>query len=276
MLPSMTFARPDRCNTLSAMDDERFWEIVETVRDEVEIGGWSADLDQRWARALRTELLTLPPDSILDFDRRLAALRRSAETPEMAAAFELLLPISLLDGHGGYFNGPTRTFRSFVNCLVMLGRDTFQRALDDPDTLADHPLVVAVGSDEIDGRVLLASRVDDAAGDAYCESTGYDDDDYPDLVEPPTDETTDELEEEDESEDDEEYDLEDDEAALAEWSADELPRLFALYTAREQRADEELADVAASKALWVLGARLLILVALGVAVVAVARWLGWG
>ncbi len=74
---------------MSDVDAERFWAIVDAARNEVD--GWSADLDRRWAGALRACLITLPPDDILDFDRQLAVLRRLAETPEMAAATQLVV-----------------------------------------------------------------------------------------------------------------------------------------------------------------------------------------
>src|SRR6266540_3008181 len=153
---------------MRGMDAERFWAIVDAARNEVD--GWFADVDQQWARGLYAGLVTLPPEDILDFDRRLATLRRSAETPEMAAATQ----------------------------LVMLGRETFERAVADPDSLADHPLIRAVGDGELHGSVLLAVRVDDAGDD--------EDDEDPD--------------------DDEDAD---DDGAGAAWLAERLPRLLAVF-----------------------------------------------
>ncbi len=184
---------------MRGMDAERFWAIVDAARNEVD--GWFADVDQQWARGLYAGLVTLPPEDILDFDRRLATLRRSAETPEMAAATQ----------------------------LVMLGRETFERAVADPDSLADHPLIRAVGDGELPGSVLLAVRVDDAAGDAYCELTRVDDDGYLDRLSPST---TDDREAAGDDEDDEDPDDDedaDDDGAGAAWLAERLPRLLAVF-----------------------------------------------
>jgi len=209
------------------MDAERFWAIVDAARNEVD--GWFADVDQQWARGLYAGLVTLPPEDILDFDRRLATLRRSAETPEMAAATQLVVrPFPGSQTYPSFIVFELK-FRAFANCLVMLGRETFERAVADPDSLADHPLIRAVGDGELPGSVLLAVRVDDAAGDAYCELTGVDDDGYLDRLSPST---TDDREAAGDDEDDEDPDDDedaDDDGAGAAWLAERLPRLLAVF-----------------------------------------------
>jgi hypothetical protein len=206
------------------MDVERFWAIVDAARGDVD--GWSADLDRQWAHALYTRLVVLPPDDVLDFDRRLLALRRPAATPELAAATQLVVrpyPGSWRDP--SFFSFESK-FRALVNCLVMLGRDTLERAVADPESLADHPLIRAVADGELPGSVLLAVRVDDAAGDAYCELTGVDDDAYLDLREQST------MDDRDlfggaEADDAEDADVDGD--LYAAWLAERLPRLHAMF-----------------------------------------------
>lgn len=205
---------------MSGMDAERFWAVVDATRNEVD--GWPADLHQRWAHALYTHVVTLPPQEILDFDRRFEALRRSAETPEMAAATQLVVlpyPGSRFDPH--YIRFMSK-FENFVDCLVMLGRETFERAVADPDTLADHPLIRAVADRELPGSVLLPAMVYDAPGDAYCELTGFDSDRYLDHRDGPSPSTTDDYETAGDDEDE-------DDGTGAAWLAERLPRLLAIF-----------------------------------------------
>jgi hypothetical protein len=223
---------------MSGVDAERFWAIVGAARDEVD--DWSVDLDQRWAYALYAQLVILPADEVLDFDRRLATLRRAAQTPEMAAATQIVLRPSLRTWH---YSGPAPydlpfmwRFHSFVTCLVMLGRASFERAVEDPDSLADHPLIQMVATGRFSPAVLLAARVDDAAGDAYCELTGVDENGYLDLLEP-SDATAEDGDDEDD-EDDSEYGAEID----PDWLAERLPCLMAMfYPEAEPPAEAELA-----------------------------------
>jgi uncharacterized protein DUF4240 len=208
---------------MTDVDVQQFWEIVEAARSEVD--GWPGDHDRRWARALYARLSTLPPEDILGFDRCFAAVRRSAESPEMAAAVQLVVlptPATWLP----YFVSFEAKFSNFVNCLVMLGRDTFDRAVADPDTLAEHPLIRDVAEELRPGAALLAVRVFDAAGDAYCALTGTDTNEYLDLVLPST--VDDQAEEDQEDEEDPDEDDEDDGSYDA-WVAEHLPRLWALF-----------------------------------------------
>jgi hypothetical protein len=205
------------------VDDDRFWAIVDAARTEVD--GWSVNLDRDWADALYAELLGRTAEDILAFDRHLAQLRRHARTPQLAVATELVVrrdPDSTLYPGIWIFQ---EKFRAFVNCLVMLGRDTFERTVTDPDTLADHPLIRAVADGGLPGSALLAVRVDDTAGNAYCASTGYDSDAYLDLVDPsPANDEWDMGTGDDEVEDDET-----DGGTEAAWLAEHLPRLLALF-----------------------------------------------
>jgi hypothetical protein len=214
---------------MSGVDTERFWAIVDEARGQV--NEWSVDLDQQWAHALYTQLVTLPPDDILEFDRRLATARRSAESPEMAAATLLVVRPRGVTLNPVFFVFEMK-FEAFATCLVMLGREVFERACADPDSLADHPLIRAVGARLLDPSVLLALRVGDAAGDAYCEVTGLDDDDYLDLVSPSTTDDRDAA-----GDNDDEDDNDDDDEGAA-WLAERLPRLQSLFPLEAEQPAE--------------------------------------
>jgi hypothetical protein len=219
------------------VDVERFWAIVDSARDDVD--GWSADLDRQWAHALYTRLVALAPDDVLDFDRQLVGLRRAVASPELAAATQLVVRPYSGSSTDPSFVAFDLKFGAFVNCLVMLGRDTLERAAADPDSLAGHPLVRAVADGELPGSVLLAVRVDDAAGDAYCELTGVDDDTYLDLrslsiVDGPGVSGDDD---EDEYDDDE-----DEDDAYAAWVAERLPRLRSMFPQEAEQTAEPPAE----------------------------------
>jgi hypothetical protein len=214
---------------MSGVDDERFWATVKAADDDVE--EWSPDLDQDWANALYAHLVTLPADEVLAFDLRLGTLRRAAETPEMAAAIQLVVRPSPRDWlrhrPDPYYLPFIWKFREFVNCLVMLGRDTFERAVADPDSLADHPLIQAVANDQLPPSVLVSSRVYDAACNAYMKLTGIGESEYCDLYEAST---TDDAAAADaatsaDEDDEDEYGAEIDPV----WLAERLPRLLAMF-----------------------------------------------
>jgi len=216
---------------MSGVDTERFWAIVDEARGQV--NGWSVHLDQEWAHALYAGLVTLPPDDILEFDRRLETARRSAESPEMAAATLLVVRPRGVTLNPVFFVFEMK-FRAFATCLVMLGQEAFERACADPDSLADHPLIRAVGARLLDPSVLLALRVEDAAGDAYCAVTGHDDDEYLDLVSPSA---MDDRDAAGDNEDDNDDVVDDDDEGAA-WLAERLPRLLSLFPVEaEQPAD---------------------------------------
>lgn len=80
-------------------------------------------------KALVARLAKLDPDDIIDFDHWWWAMKSEA-------ASELLWCAAYTIGGGCSDDG----FSDFRSWLVLQGRDVFQAAVSDPDTLADLPL----------------------------------------------------------------------------------------------------------------------------------------
>jgi hypothetical protein len=101
------------------MDAERFWTYIEDSRFLAE-----GDLEDT-ADLLEAKLSLCQPAEILAFARRFREVDHAAYRWDMWAAAHIL--------NGGC---DERCFRFFRWYVIGLGRDTFERALHDPDTLA--------------------------------------------------------------------------------------------------------------------------------------------
>ncbi len=121
------------------------------------------DLTDPIAIALRDLLVQLPAGEIADFDNTFEDVRAQADTAVMEAA-------ALLIEHG--FLGDD-SFDDFRAGLVALGRPTFEAALANPDSLADHPAVREIAAAN-DPRWLGREDVLFVASHAYAEVTGED------------------------------------------------------------------------------------------------------
>ncbi|MEY9930702.1 hypothetical protein ABH926_005349 [Catenulispora sp. GP43] len=120
------------------MDIETWWSIIEQARASV---GDRADdrdpPDDPLPAALVDTLATLEPADIIDFWVKHVELTDSAERyPLRWAAFLI---------EGSFSNDG---FMDFRDGLMLLGQETFSRAVADPDSLADLPVVVKMGRDE--------------------------------------------------------------------------------------------------------------------------------
>ncbi|MFF3064088.1 DUF4240 domain-containing protein [Oerskovia sp. NPDC057915] len=148
------------------MDHDTFWQIVDDARTRAGRGA-----DDRGAEddplpdALTAVLVErLSPDEILAF----AAV--SDEVSTAAYAWPVWGAAYLIEG-GCSDDG----FMDFRDGLVLAGRDVFTRTVADPDSLAEHPVVVAMASDQ--GWFGFES-LDSLVGDAWTKATGRDDEDY--------------------------------------------------------------------------------------------------
>ena len=121
------------------------------------------DLTDPVAIALFNLLVALPAAEIADFDNTFEDVRAKADTAEITAA-------ALLIEHG--FLGEA-SFDDFRAGLVALGRRTFEAALANPDSLAEHPLVKEIAAAP-DPRWLGREDVLFVASHAYAEVTGED------------------------------------------------------------------------------------------------------
>jgi hypothetical protein len=152
------------------MDTETFWRLIEAARARVG-AAYTADYDDRIAAALKAELVLLPADEIMEFDNRLAEVGAEARSVDMEAAAHLISNI-FFDG----WHGPR--YYCFINGLMLLGRETFERAARSPDTLAEHPAIRAVPTAALPRVAFVAEEIYDVAGAAYCEVEDVDTNEY--------------------------------------------------------------------------------------------------
>ena len=103
------------------MDEESFWEIVQRAND-ISDGNMDRKCD-----ALRQRISALSKDAALEFAELFDAKMDIAYCwPLWGAAYVI---------HGGCGDD---TFSDFRASLISRGRQAFERALSDPDTLADE------------------------------------------------------------------------------------------------------------------------------------------
>jgi hypothetical protein len=105
---------------ISAMDEAEFWEIVASTRRA------AGDAIAGQPSALRELLEQRSAEDVLAFDRALRRVSARADTDDMGHAAGLFL--------GGVGDDSFEDFRTWLICH---GRETFDRALADPDTLVD-------------------------------------------------------------------------------------------------------------------------------------------
>lgn len=140
------------------MDLAEFWDLVERSGEK------EPDPDER-AAWLTEQLAALSPAEIVDFRKHLDSLHHLADTWNMWGAADLIC--------GGANDD---AFWYFQLWLIGLGRETFERALANPDSLADVPLVreIADSDDGDDFGWPDWEQLDYVADDAYEELTGKD------------------------------------------------------------------------------------------------------
>jgi hypothetical protein len=135
---------------------------AEGTGDE-EYDGDADDLTDPVAVALFELLVQRPAGEIADFDNTFEDVRAMAATPGLVAAATLI-------EHGLMGDD---SFDDFRAGLVALGRRTFEAALADPDSLADHSIVREIAA-AADPRWLGREDVLFVASHAYAEVTGED------------------------------------------------------------------------------------------------------
>jgi len=102
------------------MDEDRFWEIVQRVHDSSE-----GDMDRKCV-ALRQQIAALSKEAALEFSQLFDAMMdRAYHWPLWGAAYVI---------HGGCGDD---SFTDFRSSLISRGRQDFERALADPDSLAE-------------------------------------------------------------------------------------------------------------------------------------------
>jgi hypothetical protein len=139
---------------------------------EEEEDGDDDDLTDPIALALVRVLARLDPAEIAKFELTFDHVRAAADRDDLANA-------AILIEHG--FLGDD-SFDDFRAGLVALGRETYDKALSDPDSLADHPAVREIAT-SADPRWLGREDLLYAASRAYAEATGRDEVTFFDAVE---------------------------------------------------------------------------------------------
>ena len=142
------------------MDSDTFWSIIDRARSaagERVAPGFA----QRFTAALRTRLAALDKSELLDFDAHRTRLQARANSSAMWATGRVV----------------ARYADAFVDGLIARGRDTYERAVADPDALADDPVLRAVAAGELAAHELAPREVEDLAEELYGEA-----DDYPMLL----------------------------------------------------------------------------------------------
>ncbi|MEU6015579.1 DUF4240 domain-containing protein [Streptomyces sp. NPDC047515] len=131
------------------MDETEFWEIIDSTREAAE-----GDPEDQ-ADLLVERLIRLDPEAVLDFARHFEARYHRAYRWELWGAAAVLL--------GGASDDAFDFFRCW---LIGQGREVFEGALHDPDSLAD---LLDDFDEEIDGD---AEELGYAADEAYEQLTG--------------------------------------------------------------------------------------------------------
>lgn len=126
------------------MDTEVFWRLIDDSRDA------AGDVDEQ-AEVLTDSLARLPAEQIVAFDRIYREHKVQAYTWPLWAAGYLI--------NGGCSDDGFEYFRDW---LIAQGRDAFERALTDPDSLADLDLdfadVAFAEAEDLGGAAAFAHR----------------------------------------------------------------------------------------------------------------------
>jgi len=130
------------------MDEDRFWTIIDGARRDVEASGGTV---RDWFEALRVRLGAETPEEILQFRRRFDRLTAAAYQTDLWGAASLI--------NGGCSDDGFHYFRSW---LVGQGKDVYEKALVDPDSLADI----------LDGEWPVEAALDAAPARAWEGKTG--------------------------------------------------------------------------------------------------------
>lgn len=146
------------------MQLDEFWQIVEQARADAGATTGAFD-DTAVAEALVARLTELSRDAILDFDAHLGNVSERLDTRELAMACAVIT---------GYLSDDS--FSSFRAGLIGLGRATVEHIIADPDSLADHPVVIDIADGRLNRMVLDSEELLFAASTAYTELSDGDED----------------------------------------------------------------------------------------------------
>ncbi|MGV9344649.1 DUF4240 domain-containing protein [Streptomyces spiralis] len=140
------------------METDEFWNIIETARSNTREG-------HAFDEALVDLLTSRSEQDILEYEERFDELHDAVGRWDVWAAAYLI---------GGGCSDDS--FTDFRAGLIALGRQWYERAAGAPDSLAEHPTVIAAAADG--DHVLFYERVNYAAAYAFKRMTGDEEDFY--------------------------------------------------------------------------------------------------
>ncbi|MGW1027625.1 DUF4240 domain-containing protein [Streptomyces sp. NPDC002577] len=141
------------------MDTSEFWTIIEAARS-------AGTADKPFDEALVDELATRAKDDILRYQERFDEVHEAVYRWDVWAAAYLI---------GGGCSDDS--FMDFRAGLIALGRDWYEKAAAQPDSLAEHPAVIAAAEAHRDEE-LFYEEVNYAASEAFERVTGDGEDFY--------------------------------------------------------------------------------------------------
>ncbi|WP_314243248.1 DUF4240 domain-containing protein [Streptomyces sp. DSM 40907] len=138
----------------TAMDIDRFWHVIESARSSAATAGVPFD------EALVSHLADCPAQEILEYAELFDEVHDALYRWDVWAAAYLV--------GGGCSDDSFMDFRAGV---IALGREWYERAAADPDSLAGHPAVVGAARTDRD-ETLFHEEVNYAAANAFERVTG--------------------------------------------------------------------------------------------------------
>jgi hypothetical protein len=152
------------------VDESQFWELVQRAHDAA-----SNDMDRK-CEALKAEVGKLSRNEACDFAVLFGTMMDRAYSHKLWGAAYVI--------HGGCGDD---TFNDFRSSLISRGRSRFERAVADPDSLADeefdetawfyegYQYAVTAGVEAVAGLCPAHPQPDSPSGD------GWDEDDLPEI-----------------------------------------------------------------------------------------------
>jgi hypothetical protein len=146
------------------MEIHEFWRIVDQARDDSGVTAGPFD-EAELAEALVARLMMLAPNEVLGFDDLLGDVLGRLDRPRVAHACQLVT---------GFLSDDL--FSSFRAGLVGLGRQTVEQIIADPDSLAEHPVVIDIAEGRRERMSLDSESLLFAASSAFARINDGDED----------------------------------------------------------------------------------------------------
>ncbi|EDY22346.1 WGR domain protein [Chthoniobacter flavus Ellin428] len=127
------------------MTKDKFWELIQRSLD-----GSSGEIDEQ-ADVLESELMDLSPEEIVSFGEHVEACLQESYSNDLWGAAYIIAGGCSDDG-----------FEYFRRWLVSRGREWFERAVKNPDDLADYPQNLSDSDIEFEEFAYIAPKAYEA------------------------------------------------------------------------------------------------------------------